>query len=50
MASVGGGSPAWSVGTFTIFVGTLGFVRNIEKVDLKLEIRVRSNPSPKGMI
>ena len=28
-------SPAWSVGTFTIFVGTFGFVKNIEKEDLK---------------
>ena len=26
---------AWSVGTFTIFVGTFGFVKNIKKVDLK---------------
>ena len=28
-------SHAWSVGTFTIFVGTFGIVKNIEKVDLK---------------
>ena len=33
-------SPAWSVGTFTIFVGTFGFVKNIENVDLKLKINV----------
>ena len=28
-------SSAWSVGTFTIFVGTFGFVKNIKKLDLK---------------
>ena len=30
-----GGAAAWSVGTFTIFVGTFGFVKNIKKLDLK---------------
>ena len=31
-------SPAWPVGTFTIFVGTFGFVKNIKKSRLKINV------------